>query len=109
MKAGPADVVQSKWRMKLGEQIKHHEIYFDPKKFKTIEILALTDVQFGHLACKVERFIEFRDWVLREPNRFVFFLGDMVLSPLRRHTKTQKTHRARFSSSWNWYCQSGIA
>ena len=78
MKAGPADVVQSKWRMKLGEQIKHHEICFDPKKFKTIEILALTDVQFGHLACKVERFIEFRDWVLREPNRFVFFLGDMV-------------------------------
>jgi len=77
-KNAPADIVDLRGSMQYGDELKYISVHFDPKKYKTIEILALTDVQFGHLSCNIERFIEFRDWVLATPNRFVFFLGDMV-------------------------------
>ena len=52
--------------------------HFDPKKFKTLEILYFTDLQTGHIFCDVKRVIEYRDWVLEQPNRFVVFGGDMI-------------------------------
>jgi len=75
----PEDVVQVRGSMQYGDELKYITVRFDPKEFpNSIELIMLTDVQYGHLACQVSRVIEFRDWVLAKPNRFVFFGGDMV-------------------------------
>jgi hypothetical protein len=75
----PQDVVELETTMRYGEEAKYVTVRFDPGRFKRqIEILHITDVQFGHLSCNVGKFIEYRDWILSRPNRFVFFGGDMV-------------------------------
>jgi hypothetical protein len=48
------------------------------KKWGFLEVLHITDVQFGHVCCSQTRVKEFNDWVLAEPNRFVVFGGDMI-------------------------------
>jgi hypothetical protein len=45
---------------------------------KNIELLHITDVQYGHVFCDEKRVVEYRDWVLSEPNRFMLWGGDMV-------------------------------
>ena len=74
----PKDVVKLRLTMPFHEENKYVSATFDPGKYKHIELLALTDVQFGHKACQINRFLEFRDWLLSKPNRFGLFLGDMV-------------------------------
>ena len=65
--------------MQYGEQVKYVSWHLNPKKLgPSIEILQITDVQFGHRGCKVDRVIEYRDWVLAQPNRFMFWTGDNV-------------------------------
>lgn len=51
---------------------------FDPTKFKTLELLHMTDLQMGHVLARVDRITEFRDWILDKPNRFMLWGGDMV-------------------------------
>lgn len=51
---------------------------FRKAPFKTLEIMQITDVQYGHRACKVERVQEFRDWVLAAPNRYMVWTGDNI-------------------------------
>jgi hypothetical protein len=46
--------------------------------FKTVEIIQITDVQWGNLCCKKQRVLEYRDWVLSEPNRFMVWTGDNI-------------------------------
>lgn len=80
-KSAPKDVVKIQSSMRFGDETKYITVDIDHKKKEYrngIEVLHLTDVQFGHLACNVAKFIEYRDWILSEPNRFVFFGGDMV-------------------------------
>jgi len=78
-KQAPKDVVALTYSMQYGDESKYVSAAFSPRKYPDgLEILHITDVQFGHKCCKVDRFIEYRDWVLSEPNRFVFFGGDMV-------------------------------
>lgn len=78
-KTAPKDVLDLKTSMHIGDETKYVTARFDPKKYpKGIELLMITDVQFGHVMCKEDRFLEFRDWVLEAPNRFVLFGGDMV-------------------------------
>jgi hypothetical protein len=43
-----------------------------------LELLHITDVQFGHKYCRKSRVREYRDWVLSEPNRYVLLGGDLV-------------------------------
>lgn len=43
-----------------------------------IELLHMTDLQFGHVLCNVKKVIQYRDWVLAEPNRFMLWGGDMI-------------------------------
>ena len=77
--SGPKDVVDLKLSMAYGEENKYVTVDFDQSRFpKQVEIVHITDVQFGHLSCNVEKFIEYRDWILSSKNRFVFFGGDMV-------------------------------
>lgn len=51
---------------------------FSPRKYKSLEILHLTDLQFGHKAFRADKFEEYRDWILSEPNRFVVYGGDLI-------------------------------
>ena len=48
------------------------------KKFPQLEVIFLSDVQYGHNECRVDKLIEYRDWIAAEPNRFCIFGGDMV-------------------------------
>jgi UDP-2,3-diacylglucosamine pyrophosphatase LpxH len=78
-KDAPEDVLSLKGTMQHGDEYKYVTVSFDPKEYPSgVEILHITDVQFGHLSCNVPIFREFRDWVLKEKNRFVLFGGDMV-------------------------------
>lgn len=43
-----------------------------------LEILQITDSQFGHKQCNVEVLQQYFDWVLRKPSRYVLLGGDMV-------------------------------
>lgn len=79
LRNAPTDIVQLHTSMQYGDESKFVTVTFDPEKYpKRIELLMLTDVQWGHLLCLENKFIEFRDWVLDKPYRFVFFGGDMV-------------------------------
>lgn len=63
--------------MHYGEQVKYVTWRFG-REHESLEILHLTDVQFGHVECRAHRLIEYRDWILAKPNRFVLLGGDMV-------------------------------
>ncbi len=72
---------QTKYRhsagMIYGDSAKYVRWTF-PTSLKTLEILHVTDVQFGNVACKYDRVIEYRDWILDQPNRFMVWGGDNV-------------------------------
>lgn len=74
----PKDVCKIQEHKVIQGQAKRVSVKFDPNKFKTVELIHITDVQYGALNCQEDRFIEFRDWVLSKPNRFVLFGGDMI-------------------------------
>jgi hypothetical protein len=44
----------------------------------SLEILQITDIQYGHKQCKVDKLKEYCDWVLSEPQRYVVLGGDLV-------------------------------
>lgn len=48
------------------------------EQMKTVELVQLTDMQFGHKSCKVKRVKEYIDWILEVPNRFVLMTGDNI-------------------------------
>lgn len=78
-KNAPDDVIDLRTSHHIGDETKYVTVNFDVKEYPVgIELLMLTDVQWGHLMCREDRFIEFRDWVLDHPNRFVLFGGDMI-------------------------------
>lgn len=63
--------------MNYGQETKYVEWHI-PEELGEIELLQITDVQFGHVECKYDRVVEYRDWVLSKPNRFMLWTGDMV-------------------------------
>lgn len=63
--------------MHYGEQTKY-VTWEAPEEFDKLELLQVTDMQFGHRECKYKRVVEYRDWVLAAPNRFMFWTGDNV-------------------------------
>lgn len=74
----PPYTIRPKLGMAYGSQNKYVSWSFDPHVYKSLELLHITDTQFGHVECQVGRVEEYRDWVLSKPNRFVFFGGDMI-------------------------------
>jgi len=64
--------------MSYGRENKYVTWKFSAEEHKTLELIHITDVQFGHVECKNDRIIEYRDWVLSKTNRFVLFGGDMI-------------------------------
>ena len=63
--------------MQIGRQVKYVRVTI-PAKFDRLELLHFTDLQWGSPQCLTERVREYRDWVLKAPNRFVLFGGDMM-------------------------------
>lgn len=60
-----------------GEQTKY--VTWDCSKIKNeVELIHMTDMQYGHVLCKETKVIEYRDWILAEPNRFILFGGDCI-------------------------------
>lgn len=51
---------------------------FSDVKIDTLEILQITDVQFGHKECDTETLNQYLAWVLAEENRYVVLGGDMI-------------------------------
>lgn len=64
--------------MAYGRENKYVTWTFSESQFKTIEIIHITDVQFGHVNCNVPQFKKYMDWILDKPNRFIVFGGDMI-------------------------------
>ena len=65
--------------MIMDGETKYVTVKFAPtKRLQTVELLMLTDLQYGAHSFMEKRFIEFRDWILSRPNRYVFFGGDMI-------------------------------
>jgi len=79
-KSMPQDLLKCTEGMAYGEQRKYlsWEVSEQIVKADHIEITQITDVQFGHIACKYARLIEYRDWILSVPNRFMVWTGDMI-------------------------------
>lgn len=73
----PEYVSKPRTGMHFGEQIKYVSWKF-PADFKTIEVLHLTDVQFGHVCCNLPQLLKYIKWILEKPNRYVLFGGDMI-------------------------------
>ena len=64
--------------MVYGLEAKYVTWTFPEKVYDTVELLHITDVQYGHVECRVHKVKEYIQWVLKEPNRFVLFGGDMI-------------------------------
>jgi len=49
-----------------------------PRTPSQIELMHLTDLQYGSKQFMREKFIKYRDWILASPNRFVVLGGDLI-------------------------------
>ncbi|MDE2102393.1 MAG: hypothetical protein KGL39_34420 [Patescibacteria group bacterium] len=49
-----------------------------PQQPNSIELIHLTDLQYGSKGFQRERFLHYRDWITANPNRFVFLGGDLI-------------------------------
>lgn len=65
-------------KMMVHGETKWIEWDFSKAAFKTLELIQITDVQWGHITCKRERVREYRDWVLSAPNRYMIWTGDNI-------------------------------
>lgn len=64
--------------MRYGGQHKYVTWKFDASIHRHLEILHITDIQYGHIYFQKKRLIEYMNWVLDKPHRYVLFGGDMV-------------------------------
>lgn len=46
--------------------------------YDQVEIIMMTDLQYGHKAFKMNRYLEYQDWLLSAPNRFIILGGDII-------------------------------
>ena len=74
----PEKVIQSSAHMIRDGEVKLIKHKFDPDKYPTLEIMMICDLQIGHYAFKQDRFLEFREWNLSKPNRFIVLGGDII-------------------------------
>jgi hypothetical protein len=63
----PKDVLKISQSMIYGRESKYLTINVDPQKYKTLELVHLTDLQFGHVCCNYAKIEEYVDWILSVP------------------------------------------
>ena len=80
---------------------------FQEAPFRTLELVQITDAQFGHICCKIERLVEYRDWVLSKPNRYMIWTGDNIDSATMQskgttweNTGTPQSQLFQFCKLW---------
>src|SRR5476651_497290 len=73
----PKDSIKITTGVQIGDNVKRVAAYF-PSDWPHVEIIHITDVQWGHILCNEEKFVEYCNWILRSPHRFVVFGGDMI-------------------------------
>ena len=78
---------------------------FTDAPFDTLELLQITDAQFGHVCCKVERLVEYRDWVLSTPNRYMLWTGDNIDSATMQSKGTTWENIGTPQSQLFQFCQ----
>lgn len=59
-------------------QARYVDWRFDRTDFDQLEIIHLTDIQYGHPSCRVNRLIEHLDWILEKPYRYFVLGGDCI-------------------------------
>jgi hypothetical protein len=64
--------------MVLDGESKYVDVQLSAAKHPKIELIHLTDLQYGAKAFKEKRFKEYRDWILADPDRFVCLGGDII-------------------------------
>jgi hypothetical protein len=74
----PPNCFPTTTKMLVHGETKWIEWDFSDSDFETLEIVQITDVQWGHITCKRDRVREYRDWVLSEPNRYMVWTGDNI-------------------------------
>lgn len=67
-----------KQSMVIDKQARRLTWDFSEVDIETLEILQMTDVQFGHKACDTDTVDKYLAWVLSQENRYILFGGDMV-------------------------------
>lgn len=67
-----------RYGMVIDRQARYVAWDFTKTSLETLELLHITDVQFGQKNCDVERFKEYLAWVLSQENRYIFLGGDLV-------------------------------
>jgi hypothetical protein len=72
------DVFQHQTVFQVQDQSKQVAWFFTDAPFEQLELIQVTDMQWGNLACMTDRVVEYRDWVLSEPNRFMIWTGDNI-------------------------------
>ncbi len=63
--------------MVVSGQSKFVSVELPKNKWDRVELLHFTDLQYGNSQCNEKKIIEYRNWVLAEPNRLALFGGDM--------------------------------
>lgn len=74
----PDDAFQRTTKMLIHGETKYLSWDFSDAKFDQLELIQITDMQWGHICCKRDRVLEYRDWVLAKPNRYMIWTGDNV-------------------------------
>ena len=74
----PEDAFPRTTKMLVLGETKYLSWDFSEAPFKTLELIQITDMQWGHICCKVDRVLEYRDWVLKKPNRYMIWTGDNI-------------------------------
>lgn len=74
----PPYAVKPQVGMIYGAESKYVTWKFSESKFEQVEMLHITDIQYGHVECRVHRVKEYIQWVLKEPQRYVLLGGDLI-------------------------------
>jgi hypothetical protein len=65
----------------IGDECKTVTVRFPPKlvrRWPHLEISHITDTQFGHVFADYARMARYRDWILKDPYRYMVWGGDMI-------------------------------